>query len=119
VAIDSAGEQANDDVATICAISLLAAMLDNMLHEGLGHAAIALLTGAPSGVLSTVAWSSEFDTRLVAAGGTLVNLAAGAVLWIVLRSAKGAAVPVAAFSAHLHGVQPVYQRRIPLVFGDH
>lgn len=80
----------NDDAATICAISLLAAMLANVLHEGLGHAAIALLSGANSGALSTVAWSSGFDTRLVAAGGTLANLAAGAVFWMALRSAKNA-----------------------------
>src|ERR1700722_17504319 len=65
--------QANDDVLTVCAISLLAASLGNVLHEGLGHATTALLTGTKSGVLSTVAWSSDFDSRLVAAGGTLVN----------------------------------------------
>jgi hypothetical protein len=62
--------QTNDDSLTICAISLLAGMLANVLHEGLGHAATALLTGAKSGVLSTAAWSSDVDTRLVAAGGT-------------------------------------------------
>jgi hypothetical protein len=32
-------------------------MLASVIHEGLGHAATALLTGAKSGVLSTVAWS--------------------------------------------------------------
>jgi len=82
--------QTHDDALTICAISLVAGMLANVLHEGLGHAAIALLTGAKSGVLSTVAWSTDVDTRLVAAGGTLANLAAGAAFWIALRSAKGA-----------------------------
>jgi len=92
VATDSAGVQANDDVTTMCAISVLAAMLGTVLHEALGHAAIALLTGAKSGVLSTVAWSSKQDSRLVAAGGTLVNLAAAAVFWIALRSARGASV---------------------------
>jgi hypothetical protein len=76
---------AGDDVLTVVAISLVAEILGDVLHEGLGHAAVALLTGAKSGVLSTVAWSSEFDSRLVAAGGTLANLAAGLVCWIVLR----------------------------------
>src|SRR5882724_12408659 len=33
--------------------------------KGLGHAATALLTGAKSGLLTTVAWSSDFDSRLV------------------------------------------------------
>ena len=83
---------ANDDVLTVCAISLLAEILANVLHEGLGHAATALLTGTKSGVLTTVAWSSDVDSRLVAAGGTLANLAAAMVFWIALRSATGGSV---------------------------
>jgi hypothetical protein len=82
----------NDDALTVCAISLLSAMIANVLHEGLGHGALALMTGAQSGVLTTVAWSSDFDSRLVAAGGTLANLAAGIVFWVALRSATGASV---------------------------
>lgn len=88
----SASVQASDDVLTICAISTLAGMLANVLHEGLGHAATALLTGAKSGVLTTVAWSGDFDSRLVAAGGTLANLAAALVFWIALRRTKGASI---------------------------
>jgi hypothetical protein len=55
-------------VPTVVAISFVAEMFADVLHEGLGHAAVALLTGAKSSVLSTVAWSSEGDSRLVAAG---------------------------------------------------
>ncbi len=91
-ATTSSSVSANDDLLTVAAISVLAGMLANVLHEGLGHAAIALLTGAKSGVLSTVAWSSAQDSRLVAAGGTLVNLAAALVFWNALRSAKTASV---------------------------
>ena len=90
--------QANDDVVTVCAISLRAEIIANVLHEGLGHAATALLTGAKSGVLTTVAWPSDFDSRLVAAGGTLANLAAAMVFWIALRSATGASVPASRIS---------------------
>jgi hypothetical protein len=90
--ISTASVQANDDVLTVCAISLLAAILANVVHEGLGHAATALLTGTESGVLTTVAWSSDFDSRLVAAGGTLANLAAAMVFWTALRSATSASV---------------------------
>jgi hypothetical protein len=79
---------AKDDSLTVCAISLLAAMIADVVHEAVGHGALALLMGAKSGVLSTVAWSSTFDSRLVAAGGTLANLAAGALFWFVLRKAK-------------------------------
>jgi len=84
-----------DDVLTISAISVLVFIMADVLHEGVGHALLAFLTGTQSGVLSTVAWSSSFDSRLVAAGGTLVNLAAGIVFWIALR-----ALPEA--SAQLH-----------------
>jgi len=86
-----------DDTPTICAISVVAAILANVLHEGVGHGLTALLSGAPSGVLTTVAWSSAFDSRLVEAGGTLVNLVAALVFWLVLRSAKNAAMPMRYF----------------------
>lgn len=79
-----------DDTLTVCAISLVAAIIADVLHEAVGHAAVALLMGAHTGVLSTVAWSSSFESRLVAAGGTLVNLTAGAVFWFLLRHAAGA-----------------------------
>ena len=92
VTTNPASVQANDDWLTVCAISVLAGMLGDVVHEGLGHAAIALLTGAKSGVLSTVAWSSAHDTRLVAAGGTLANLAGGVVFLIALRSGRTASV---------------------------
>lgn len=84
--------QTKDDWLTVCAISILAGIVGDVLHEGVGHAGTALLTGAKSGVLSTVAWSSGYDSRLVAAGGTLVNLAAGLVFWMALRSARSASV---------------------------
>jgi hypothetical protein len=78
-----------DDLLTVSAISLLAWMLASMSHEGIGHALTALLTGTPSGVVSTMAWSSPYRaTRLVAAGGTLVNLAEALVFWLALRGAR-------------------------------
>jgi hypothetical protein len=86
-----------DDALTICAISVVAGILTNVLHEGVGHGLIALLTGTKSGVLTTVAWSSAFDSRLVAAGGTLVNLAAALVFWLALRSAKRTSMPTRYF----------------------
>lgn len=67
-------------------------MFTNVLHEGVGHAATALLTGAKSGVLTTVAWSSSFDSRYIAAGGTLANLGAAMLFWIALRGARRATV---------------------------
>ena len=74
-----------DDAPTVCAISILAIMLSTMLHEGVGHAAVAMATLHASGTLTSLAWSSERDSRLVLAGGTLVNLASGLVFWLLLR----------------------------------
>ncbi len=86
-----------DDVLTIAAISVIAAIVSDVLHEGVGHGLIALLSGANSGLLTTVAWSSEFDSRLVEAGGTLVNLAAALALWLALRNAKRASMALRYF----------------------
>jgi len=86
-----------DDTLTIVAISIVAGTVANVLHEGVGHGLTALLIGAKSGVLTTVAWSSASDTPLVAAGGTLVNLAAALVFWLALRSVKLASMPMRYF----------------------
>lgn len=79
-----------DDAPTICAISVIAIMLSTMLHEGLGHAAVAIATLHASGTLTSLAWSSAADNRLVLAGGTIVNLIAAFVCWLLLRAAKNA-----------------------------
>jgi len=86
-----------DDAVTICAISIVAFVVADMLHEAVGHGFIALLTGAQSGVVSSVAWSSTFDSRLVSAGGTLVNLAAGVIFWFAMRAARNANMPTRVF----------------------
>jgi len=88
--VSAEATSARDDPITICAISCLAWILAAVSHEGIGHALVALLTGTQTGVLSTVAWSSAYDSRLVAAGGTLVNLIEAGVLWLALRSLKSA-----------------------------
>lgn len=85
-AISAKAASAKDDVLTMIAISFLAQIVADVVHEGLGHAAVALLTGTRTGVVSTVAWSSAVDSRLVEAGGTLANLAAALLLWIALHN---------------------------------
>lgn len=79
-----------DDVPTICAISIVACMLSTMLHEGLGHAATAVVTLHASGTLCTLAWSSLKDSSLVEAAGPLVNLIAALVFWLLLRAVRNA-----------------------------
>lgn len=79
-----------DDIPTICAISVIACMFSTMMHEGIGHAATAIFTLHASGTLCTLAWSSLQGSRLVEAGGTLVNLATGLICWLLLRAARNA-----------------------------
>jgi hypothetical protein len=75
----------NDDSPTILAIAALACILQDILHEGLGHAVTAWLSGAHRIDLSTVAMQADISTRWILASGTLVNIAAGALLWLVLQ----------------------------------
>src|SRR6202050_4556613 len=75
----------HDDRPTLIAVSALACILQDVLHEGLGHAVIAWLSGAHHLTISTVALQSDVSTRWISAGGTLVNLVFAAIFWVLLR----------------------------------
>jgi hypothetical protein len=66
------------------AVAALACILQDVLHEGLGHGVTAWLSGAHQITMSTVALQSDIETRWVSANGTLVNLAAAFALWLIL-----------------------------------
>jgi hypothetical protein len=78
----------SDDKLTIVAISALACILQDLLHEGLGHGVTAWLSGAHQLTISTVALQSDISSRWIAANGTLVNLLFGAIFWMLLRRPK-------------------------------
>jgi hypothetical protein len=73
------------DALTVGSIGILAYMLGNVLHEGAGHGGACLLVGAKPLVLSSVHFECSLDSRLVMAGGTLMNLAAGSVFFALGR----------------------------------
>jgi hypothetical protein len=73
-----------DDKLTVIAISALACILQDVLHEGLGHGVTAWLSGAHRMTMSTVALQSDIGTRWISANGTLVNLLFGAIFWLLL-----------------------------------
>ncbi len=73
-----------DNRPTLIAISAVACILQDVLHEGLGHGVTAWLSGAQKITMSTVALQSDLDTRWISANGTLVNLVFGAVFWLLL-----------------------------------
>src|SRR5262249_49468337 len=101
-----------DDKATLIAISALACILQDVLHEGLGHGVTAWLSGAHSITLSTVALQSDIDTRWISANGTLVNLLFGIIFWL---SWKGRYRPTARYflilamagNVHRNGLFPL------------
>jgi hypothetical protein len=75
-------------MATLIGITVVAYALADVLHEGLGHGGACLLTGGRPLALSTVHFDCSADNRLVDAGGTLVNLAAGAIAWGLARRVR-------------------------------
>jgi len=83
--MQTATERAPADSLTVASIGILAYMLGNVLHEGLGHGGACVLAGGRPLVLSSVNFECSSDTRLVTAGGTLINLVAGAVFFALGR----------------------------------
>jgi hypothetical protein len=75
---------AKDDRLTLIAIPALACILQDVLHEGLGHGVTAWLSGGHRLTMSTVALQSDIDTRWISANGTLVNLLFAAIFWLLL-----------------------------------
>ncbi len=68
---------------TIISMAVLASAAATLLHEGVGHGVIAWLRGTIPTELTSNHLSSMRPDRWVEAGGTLVNLAAGAIfLWV-------------------------------------
>ena len=79
-------EATKPHLLTIAAIAIIATMVANLIHEGLGHGGMCVATGGRPLVLSTVHFECSADTRLVAAGGTLANLIFGTLSWVAMRA---------------------------------
>jgi hypothetical protein len=79
------------DLLTIAAIAIVATVVGNIIHEGLGHGGMCVATGGRPLVLSAVHLECSADTRLVAAGGTLANLIFGTLSWVATRAVKQSA----------------------------
>ncbi len=73
-----------DDRVTVICLAFLGCICQTVLHEGVGHALTAWLTGAHQITISTVALQSDNSSRLISAAGTLVNLIVAAIVWLVL-----------------------------------
>jgi hypothetical protein len=84
------------DPLTVAAIGLTAGALADFIHEGLGHGGACLLVGGKPTLLTSMnfAWDESgcprWASRVVAAGGTIANLLAGALALAVLRRPRSA-----------------------------
>ena len=84
-------ETTKPDLLTIAAIAIVATVIADFIHEGIGHGGMCVATGGRPLVLSTVHFECSRDTRLVAAGGTLANLIFGSLFWVATRAVKRSA----------------------------
>src|SRR5205085_5602150 len=79
------------DALTIAAIALLAGALTDVIHEGLGHGGACVLVGGKPTLLTSMNFVCDesgvprWALRIVAAGGTIANLLAGALALATLR----------------------------------
>ena len=71
------------DVLTVACIGIVAYVLANIVHEGLGHGGACLITGGRPLLISTVNMDCSADNRLVIAGGTLANVVAAGLFFLV------------------------------------
>lgn len=85
-------ESTKPDLLTVAAIAIVATVIADFIHEGLGHGGMCIATGGQPLALSTVHFECSAETRLVAAGGTLANLIFGAVFWGAARAVRQAAL---------------------------
>jgi hypothetical protein len=82
------------DLLTVAAVGHLAYALANLLHEGLGHGGACLLVGGKPLVLSSMHFDGDTEklsrgaNRVIAAGGTLVNLLVGGVAFAALAHSR-------------------------------
>jgi hypothetical protein len=77
------------DLWTLAATAVVATVITNVIHEGIGHGGVCVAIGAQPLALSTVHFECSADSRLVAAGGTLANLTFGTLFFIAARAVKG------------------------------
>jgi len=81
---------ATPDLWTVIAIAIVAYVFASIIHEGVGHGGACLLTGRHPLAMSTVHFECDGEGRIVAAGGTIANFAAGLGFWVASRLASRA-----------------------------
>jgi hypothetical protein len=84
-----------DDLLTVVSISIVVFAMANILHEAVGHGGTCLLVGGKALVLSSMHFEGDagdmlgWPNRLMAAGGTMVNLLAAGIGYVALARGTG------------------------------
>jgi hypothetical protein len=82
------------DWLTLVAIGVVAFLLQNVLHEGVGHGGACLLMGGRPVALSTAYFDCDltglpdWSGKVVASAGSLLNAAVGLLLWVAVRRSQ-------------------------------
>lgn len=71
--------QAAHNKVTVVCMAIMAVGISTLLHEGVGHGVVSWLRGGVPVELTSNHLNSLHEDRWIAAGGTLVNLAAGLI----------------------------------------
>jgi len=91
------------DLLTVTSLAVLAYAAANVLHEGLGHGGACLLVGGAPRLLTSVSFACDTSgtaptaSRIVAAGGTVMNLLAGGLAALAYRRARSSAAAMRFF----------------------
>jgi len=117
----NATEAQRHDLLTVAALGVVAYALANILHEGLGHGGACLVVGGQPRILSSLHFHGDttglapWALRLIGAGGTLVNLAVGAVVLTCLPALRSAS-PQIRYLAWLGAIVNLFQGAGYLLF---
>lgn len=76
------------DIPTVIAISVVAGVITDILHELVGHGGACLLSGQKPVLFSTVHFVCSTDSRMVSAGGTIVNFIAAALSYLAMKNVR-------------------------------
>ncbi len=86
--MQDASERRLPDTLTVIAISVIAGVITDVLHELVGHGGACLLSGQKPVLFSTVHFVCSADSRMVSAGGTVVNFIAAALSYVAMRNVR-------------------------------
>jgi hypothetical protein len=76
------------DILTVIALSIVAGVITDILHELVGHGGACVLSGQQPVLFSTVHFVCSADSRLVSAGGTIVNFLAAGLSYLAMKNMR-------------------------------